>query len=286
FLTVLDGDDSGFKPADNFLKILLQLGRFGFVGLMGTTVWLIVTFVSYYLTYLTDGRAVAGRYTVMLRLAQPIYTLAIAIWAVIYTHTAHTWQHGDKKFAMERMDVMFRRVMAMVLVGGWAIILSEPAWSRILGPKYCGAGGYLPGLLMMFAAMSSVLSLFTWGRILGRQWSIVIAGAAAVVLNVAAYYAFERFFITKMFSSLSAGVGVFAGSVMMTVFYFTHWKIKISIRSAVMLLLPAIFLLSNGIANSLCAAAITLVMCYFAFTPAERKRLFDLKNYSNQSRLF
>ncbi|MDD3663475.1 MAG: hypothetical protein PHT84_06525, partial [Candidatus Pacebacteria bacterium] len=210
-----DAAIDGFEPAGDLKAVLVQLGRFGFVGLVGATAWQVVTFVSYYLTYKTAGRDAAGEYTVMLRIAQPIYTLALSAWAVIYTHTASAWQKGEHKLATERMDMMFRRVAMMVMLCGWAVIISEPLWSWILGKKYSGAGEYLPGLMLMFAAMSNVLLLMNWGRIFGRQWSVVLAGLAAGVLNVVAYYILRRFGGAG-FSSLAAGVGVFAGVVLMT----------------------------------------------------------------------
>lgn len=263
---------SGLKPADNLRSVLVQLGRFGFVGLIGATTWQVVTFVSYYMTYITEGKGVAGKYTVMLRLAQPVYTLAIATWAVVYTHTASAWQHGERKLASERMDVMYRRVMTLVMLGGWTIILSEPIWSRVLGAKYCGAGAYLPGLMLMFAAMGGILCQMVWARIFDRQWAFVITGFAAGVLNAAAYY-WLRKIGAPMFASLSAGLGVYAGSVLMTVFYFSRWKISISPRGAAMMLLPAMFLISGPLNNILLAAAVSATICYFAFTPDERKNL-------------
>jgi O-antigen/teichoic acid export membrane protein len=243
---------------------------------VGATAWQVVTFVSYYLTYITRGQDAAGEFTVMLRIAQPVYTLALATWAVVYTHTASAWQQGERQMATERMDMMFRRVSMMVMLAAWAIILSQPIWSRILGAKYSGAAEFLPGLLLMFAAMSNVLCLMTWGRILGCQWSLVVAAVAAGVFNVAAYYGLRKLGGVE-FSSLSAGVGVFAGSVLMTVFYFARWKIKISWRSALMLLLPAILLIAGTPANSLCASAVTITACYFAFTASERKNILGKK---------
>ena len=96
--------------------------RYGLAALLGTMLWQVSGYVSFWLTSRRYGQAEAGVFYVFLLLGQPIVFLAGAAWAVIFSHVARVWSAGRRRAATLELETAYKAVV--MATGGSGDVLT------------------------------------------------------------------------------------------------------------------------------------------------------------------
>lgn len=253
--------------------------RFGLAALFGALLWQALGFVSFFMVYTWfDGRT-AGPLLVFLRLSQPIAFLAAAAWAILFSHVARRWEHGERLMAMFVLETAYKALSLTIMTISVLIYATAPWWKDMVDPAFRYGYVYLPGLLTFSATMSNLTLLTMLGKLHERPSIIVLAALAAGGLNVllAVLWMSPPYEWHVNGAARAAGLGMYFGGGLVMLVYLLAARVRLSdstyfiIATPILLMLPAVWV---GVAWGIILPVILL--SNWVFGPREKNVLLSV----------
>jgi O-antigen/teichoic acid export membrane protein len=276
-ITVRDTDTLE-KPGQHRRVEMMQFLRFGFVGMIGSLIWLGGGYVSYFMVLRELGESSAGIFHVMMKLAQPLLFLASAAWAVIFSHVAKRWESNDREGAIYTFETAFKAITLVVMTLTVILYIAAPIWIRVLQVEYRQGYYCLPGLLTFFMAVSNLTVLGIPAKLHERPIVIAIAGLAGGGLNaILAMLWMPELGIVG--AARAAGVGMYFGGGLVMLVYLLASKTRLHDSTYFLFATPALLLLPSYVAGAVWG--IILPLCIFSswfFDDNQKKLLHHSAN--------
>ena len=235
--------------------------RYGSGALLGTVLWNLTGYLSFWLTSYRLGEDQAGVFYVFLLVCQPVVFLANAAWAVIFTHVARLWER-QQRAAMALLEAAYKAVVMATLTLTVAVYLTAPLWVRLVPPAYRHGVGLLGGLLMFFQVVNHLALMNMLAKL--RERPVIVAVAA--IVGGAANAALALWWMPQheaVGAAWAAGIGMYAGAGAVAVAYLLATRTRLHPSTALVMLMPAGLLLPAWILAVFWAAALAVA----AFTP-------------------
>ncbi|NLW87713.1 MAG: hypothetical protein GXY38_12665 [Planctomycetes bacterium] len=255
----------------------LRIARFGIASMFSNTVWMAMTYLSFWLVSRHYGgdSAQAGMYWFFFQISQPVSLLATAAWNSISAHVAKHWESGLRLQAIRSLEVAFKAVALATLVLTALIYLLSPWWVLVVSPVWRDGLDLLPGLLMFFQATGNlgILYLVAWLHERPGVTLLAVLGGAAAITALAQWW-LSAYGLAG--AAWAAGIGMFVGSLVVAVPYLLSRRQRLHVSSYVCLVSPAVLVLAIPWGATAVAAAVALVVAAAIFTPW----LFDSRQKS------
>jgi len=252
-----------------FLRVL----KFGLAALPGYILWRWASYTSFWLTSKIRGMSEGGEFLAFLSLGQPIVFLADAVWAVVFTHVVNHWESGRRRMGMSILQTAYKAVGLAMLGLTLLVLAGAPVWIRILPPRYHQGLSLLAGLLMFFQVMIHLGLLTILAKLHERPWVIAVAALIGIAANVIlALRWMPQFAYPPRAAALAAGVGIYFGSTVVSIFYVLITRTRLHAATFVMVFFPAVLLLWLPIAGAVWAVAALVAVCTPWIFSAQEKR--------------
>lgn len=262
---------------DSFSRMFVRIARFGITSMFSNSVWILVTYMSFWLVSRRFGgdSAQAATYHIFFMLSQPVSVLATAVWNAVSGHIAKQWETGLKYQATLNIQIAFKSV-ALCTLGLTAVIyLLSPLWVLALHPKYRDGITLVPGLLMFFQASANLGVLYLVAWLHERPWVTLLGVLSGMgVMMMLASWWMPLFNLDG--ASWAAGIGMFIGSGLITLPYLLFSGEKIAPGTYICFLSPALLMLAVPFGAAVVLAAVASLGIVALFTPW----LFDSRQKS------
>ncbi len=241
--------------SNDFLRIL----RFGAVGMLGMLIWQGAMYVSYFMVLYAYGEVAAGGFWVIMQVSQPLTFLANAAWAVVFSHVARRWEHGDRAGAMFVLETSFKAIMMAIVTFTVLLYTTSGLWIQLLAPRYRYGIHYLSGLATFYLSISGLSMLTNLAKLHERPAVIALAAVTGAVLNglLAALWMPAW---GEVGAARGAGVGMFFGGGLVMLVYLLASGTRLQDSTYFVLATPVLLLLPTWLAGPLWAVLLPVCL--------------------------
>ena len=172
------------SPAETAWRPLLgRLIGYGVVATAAGLLWQVANQVSLWYTNHYLGPADGGVYSAYRQLCQMTWLLAGALWAVVYSHAARSWEADDRPTALATLDLTYKLAVLGMMTLNLLALASAPWWRNMLPPGFRDHLEVLGGLLMFFQASANLHLALTAAYLAQRPSAGVAMLAVGIVAN-------------------------------------------------------------------------------------------------------
>jgi O-antigen/teichoic acid export membrane protein len=263
-------DAGGDLIKGSFRKLI----SFGMVAMIGSLLWMVAQYVSFYMTNRRYGKEDTAVFTAFLQLSQMILLIGNSVYAVVFTHVARRWEGGQKVQAFAALETSYKASAMLLMVLTILLLAAAPVWVKVLPSQFRVGAALLGGLLMYFQTISNLSLLTAIARLYERPIMIGVAALAGGGLNVLlANWWMSSYAYGPAGAAWAAGVGMLVGGLAVTVLYLIIARIRLQWPTYVILASPALLVLPVAWAASAWAAVCLAAVLTTWFFSTHEKRL-------------
>lgn len=260
-------------------RMLGRLVRFGLGAMAATLCLLAARSAGLYLVNAYLGKAPAGTYALFAQLAQPMFMIANAAWAVAGTHAARRWEAGSRDAALGDLQTSYKAVAMGAMTLAVALLALSPLWVGLLPEAFRGGAAMLCGLLLFFQSMTQVSIMHIVARLHERPVAVAasafVGGALSVVLALRWLPQWGAAGV-----AWAAGVGMYVGGAATAAAYLLATRTKLEVGTYAILAAPGLFLLASvlpawTVAAAWAGALAVAIATDWVFSTEEKRRIAD-----------
>lgn len=260
---------SGEMKGGFFWRVL----KFGFVSTVAGFVWQGAGYISFLLTSRYYGKAAAAVFFAFLPAGQAILSLADAARIVLFTHVAKFWEARERHLASFILETSYKALALATMSLTVLIYITSPLWVKVLPVNYHEGGLKLLGGILMFFQVGIHLTLVNIIARLHERPAVVAFGPLVGGISNAILAILWMPREGPAGAAWAAGVGMYAGAMIVSMGYFLAERVKLSWSTYFVLATPVLLILPK---LSLCITW-TLVIIMTIFTTwilhARQKRM-------------
>ena len=231
------GNDGGGGPDPGMAGALTRVLGFGIAAMVSTLLWLAAQYVSLYLTNRRYGKEEAGVFALFLQLSAPVFFVANAAWAVIFSHVARRWESGDRDSAVAMLQTAYKSIVIAMMTLTIIVYATSGGWVRLLPDSFRRGQPLLGGLLLFFQVLTHLMIMHILVRLHERPIIIALATLAGAGANVG----FAIWWMPQYGpagAALAAGVGMYVGAGAVTLLYLLRCKTRLHLGTYTLLAAP------------------------------------------------
>jgi len=230
--------NNGLGGSDpDVMGALRRVLGFGVAAMAGTLLWLVAQYVSLYLTNRRYGKEEAGVFALFLQLSAPVFFIANAAWAVVFSHVARRWESGDRESALAVLQTAYKSIVIAMMTLTIVVYATSGGWVRLLPDSFRRGQPLLSGLLMFFQVLTHLMIMHILVRLHERPIIIALATLAGAGANVALAIWWMPH-CGPAGAALAAGVGMYIGAGAVTLLYLLSCESRLHFGTYVLLAAP------------------------------------------------
>ena len=260
------GSDPGMAGA------LRRVLGFGIAAMAGTLLWLGAQYVSLYLTNRRYGKEEAGVFALFLQLSAPVFFVANAAWAVIFSHVARRWESGERDSAVAMLQTAYKSIVIAMMTLTIVVYATSGGWVRLLPDSFRRGQPLLGGLLMFFQVLTHLMIMHILVRLLERPIIIALATLVGAGANVGlAIWWMPQY--GPAGAAMAAGVGIYFGAGAVTLLYLLRCKTRLHVGTYILLAAPILLVCPLWAAIAAWAGVLVVAVRTTWLLGLEEKRL-------------
>jgi O-antigen/teichoic acid export membrane protein len=247
---------------------------YGFVSLVAVMLWNINSHISFYLVNRKLTESDAGVYFAYLRLAQTIFMIGNAAWAVLLVHVARRWETGCRVIALYILETAYKAIALAIMTLTIIVYVTSPWWTVLLKPEYRPGIVIVGPLLMSFQVLVNMAFMTMLAKIHERPSVIVLTAALGGVANVLLVYCWiDRGILGAAYG---AAFGMLTGVGIVCILYPLLSKTKLHLTTYAMIIIPLLLLLPKIWCSVVWVMIlISVIFSPFVFDKEQKKDLID-----------